>query len=476
MSDILNFSSIYLSRIGNTFVGSGSGIRISGLNGDDDIIGTQLDDIISGDEGADVLHGAGGTDQIDGGAGHDVIRGGDGNDYLISGGDVDYVYGGSGNDYLVAQGLYTGGFATGGIFDGGSGDDKIDISEQINPTLQGGGGVDTIGFRSVVLSQFGPSNGFEILQQISNSVTGTSDADRLNFDLTAQNLRGYTALTVQAGNGNDWVGGTNAMDELYGEAGNDRLYGRAGNDKLFGGDGDDILDGGSGGDTMQGGAGNDWYYVDITTYSDPASSIDGVIEYANEGTDTVVSTVSFTLSPYLENLVLAGGNGLTGTGSAGANRIVGSDSAETLSGMDGNDILTGNGGRDILLGGNGDDSLSGGAAKDELTGGAGKDYFRFDALSDMLATTATADIIHDFSQPDRDWIILARIDADSSTVTDDAFHFVGTTAFSSTAGELRYQVIAGNTYVSGDVNGDAAADFMIRLDGVQTLTAADFAL
>lgn len=40
-------------------------------------------------------------------------------------------------------------------------------------------------------------------------------------------------------------------------------------------------------------------------------------------------------------------------------------------------------------------------------------------------------------------------------------------------GELRYEFAGSDTLVSGDTNGDRAADFTIRLTGAITLTAAD---
>ena len=85
---------------------------------------------------------------------------------------------------------------------------------------------------------------------------------------------------------------------LYGGAGNDSLTGANGADTLDGGAGDDTLIGGSGdGDTMIGGSGDDSYYVFTT---------DNIVEKANEGNDTVYSSVSFSLleMPNVENLVL----------------------------------------------------------------------------------------------------------------------------------------------------------------------------
>jgi Ca2+-binding RTX toxin-like protein len=69
--------------------------------------------------------------------------------------------------------------------------------------------------------------------------------------------------------------------------GNDIIFGGAGDDTIFGGPGNDRIDGGTGADFMAGGPGNDLFIVDSTG--------DRVIEAPGGGTDTVHSTVSFTL-------------------------------------------------------------------------------------------------------------------------------------------------------------------------------------
>jgi Ca2+-binding RTX toxin-like protein len=126
----------------------------------------------------------------------------------------------------------------------------------------------------------------------------------------------------------------------------------------------------------------------------------------------------------------------------------------------------------------GNDTIEGGADRDDMTGGIGADTFLFRDGDFSGTTFATADIIRDFSSAEGDHLNLAFVDANTSNGagTNEAFSFIGTAAFSHTAGELRYEQISGYTYVYGDTNGDGAADFMVRLDGLHSLTGGDFVL
>ncbi|MCC5619857.1 pre-peptidase C-terminal domain-containing protein [Nostoc sp. CHAB 5715] len=183
---------------------------------------------------------------------------------------------------------------------------------------------------------------------------------------TGDNLFGTSGNDTIVG----WASGGNANstsgnDTLNGADGNDSLAGGTANDSLIGGSGNDTLDGGLGTDTLIGGAGDDTYLVDTT--------LDRITEAANSGTDTVRSSVTYTLGTNLENLRLREGSDITGTGNSLSNFIFGNTSNNTLNGGAGNDTLDGNNGNDILNGGDGNDSLQGGPGNEVLNGGAGDD-------------------------------------------------------------------------------------------------------
>lgn len=74
--------------------------------------------------------------------------------------------------------------------------------------------------------------------------------------------------------GNDSIWGGDGNDILSGAAGNDNLFGDGGNDSLYGVDGDDNLDGGAGYNVAVGGSGNDDFRNVAKTY-DLSSSDNG---------------------------------------------------------------------------------------------------------------------------------------------------------------------------------------------------------
>jgi Ca2+-binding RTX toxin-like protein len=284
--------------------------------------------------------------------------------------------------------------------------------------------------------------------------TATSTGTIRNDDAVA----GGTTPTA----GDDILTGTDGADRIDALAGDDVLDGRAGADTLYGGAGNDTLMGGAGVDRLEGGVGDDTYYVDSTS--------DLVVEKGSAGTDTVISSAAgkFTLKTNIENLVLTGTADNSGTGNSGDNTITGNAGSNTLSGDDGNDSIFGWGG---------DDLIEGGAGWDTLSGGAGDDRFIFRAVGDVGGGSSglSSDIVMDWAVGDK--IDLSRIDAISSTSTNDKFTFVESGTFTG-GGQLRYgqDAVAGETYVEGDINGDGAADFSLALRGLHALSSTDIIL
>lgn len=181
----------------------------------------------------------------------------------------------------------------------------------------------------------------------------------------------------------------------------------------------------------------------------------------------------------------------TFTLSSGADKANGMAGNDLMRGMGGNDTLLGSGGADTLIGGGGNDKLTGGIGNDRLMGGAGRDImagndgadrFIFVAANQTGATAATADRITDFTHG-TDRIDLHLIDASSLLDGNNAFTFIGHNAFGTdSAGQIRYAQfdLAGTagdyTLVYLDTDVDTGAEAAIRLNGLVTLTAADFAL
>lgn len=189
--------------------------------------------------------------------------------------------------------------------------------------------------------------------------------------------------------------GTADADKLDGGYHNDTLNGGGGNDTLWGGGGYDVLSGGDGADVMAGGDDNDTYYV--------GSADDVVVEEASGGTaDRVITSVSYTLANYVENLTASGSRALTLAGNTLGNIITGNSAANKIYGNAGHDKLSGGGGNDTLSGGVGNDTLYGGVGKDALSGGAGRDIFVFNTKP---SKTTNLDRITDFNvKEDRIWI------------------------------------------------------------------------
>jgi Ca2+-binding RTX toxin-like protein len=197
-----------------------------------------------------------------------------------------------------------------------------------NDTLDGGTGADSL--------VGGTGNDVYIVDNASDKVIENANE---GIDLvqsgvtwtlaTSTNIENLTLTSTSAINGTG-----NTLDNV--------LIGNSAVNALTGGAGNDTLDGGVGADSLAGGTGNDTYIVD--------NASDKVVENAGEGTDTVKSSVTWSLASLanVENLTLTGTSAINATGNATANVLVGNGVANTLTGGGGNDTYQGGQGADAL--------------------------------------------------------------------------------------------------------------------------------
>ncbi|RON27000.1 calcium-binding protein, partial [Pseudomonas frederiksbergensis] len=404
--------------------------------------------------GSDNLTGVGNTQNnvLTGNAGNNILNGAAGLDTLIGGaGDDSYVLDQFGELALLQE-------------TADQGRDLLNIAYTSTPTT---GTVD--------LSQ---SN----LQNVENvTLTGLGAFTVVGNDLNNTLLGNASINTLQGGAGNDWLDGGVGADILSGGSGDDTyvidnatdkvieladegrdlirtavsytlstnvedgvllgaaalnltgneldnsLTGNAAANVLDGKAGADTLDGGLGADLMIGGTGNDTYIVDnlkdvVTETSTLASEI-----------DTVRSSVSWTLSANVENLILTGTNNLNGVGNALDN------------------VLNGNSGNNVLNGGTGLDTLS---------GGAGDDTYTLDQAGELVLLQETADQGRDLlnityaSTPTTSIIDLSQ----SNLQNVENVTLTGLGAFTVIGNDLN-NTLLGNAYVN-DLQGGGGNDWL----------------
>jgi len=356
----------------------------SGINA----TGSGLVDHITGNTGSNIIEGGVGADILDGGAGTDTLS---------------YKNSSLGVNISLQMSSASGGDAQGDTFSNfenvtGSANDDIIEGNTGSNVLVGGGGHDTLTYANAVSTT---TKGVTIsLASTSSQSTGISGSDKIS-----------------------------GFSDLIGSIYNDKLTGDANSNNIWGLAGDDKLDGGAGADHLYGGIGNDTYVVD--------NAGDVVDETGGNGTDTVLSSVNFSLLEsdgqvlgMVENLTLTGSAKIDGTGNALANTIIGNGAANTIEGGAGADTMdggsgvdtlsyansasgvevhlngsslgfgvggdaqgdqfknfenvTGSGHDDLLFGDKGNNIIDGGAGTDRMDGGAGNDTYIVDNGNDIV--------------------------------------------------------------------------------------------
>jgi len=413
----------------------------------ENLVGSTGDDVLGGDNNANRLEGLGGSDRFLASAGVDDILGGDGSDtidystlssasaiavtlqdtapttVIVTGSDndtiasVENIVGTFGDDTLTGdaqdntlEGRAGNDMLNGGAGDdtllGGSGTDQVTASEGADIT-DGGAGVDTVDFSALAAGQ-----------SIDVELNDSTDATVTIAGGTDQTIRNVENII-----------GTDANDQITGDAQENNLQTLAGDDVLGASSGADILDGGSG--------------VDTVDYS----SLEGIqrinVALSGSSTSTVqVSGGTNDLIVNIENVIGTAGND-TLTGDSQDNRLEGRLGDDTLIGAGGNDMLdggagasdtvdysaapndvnidlaaglasedgylavdtvlnvenvigsanedtiAGSGAANVLDAGAGDDALSASAGSDDMDGGAGSDTLDYSRLTGVSGVSAT---------------------------------------------------------------------------------------
>ncbi len=282
--------------------------------------GNALNNNIVGNSGANTLDGMGGADTMTGGDGNDTYVVDSASDVIVElatatsgSGDtvnsyISYVLGANLEKLTLVGTANINGTGNGlaNTIKGNSGNNLIDGGIG-NDTMQGGDGDDTY-----------------VLDVGTDTVTEVADA---GIDTVRVGLSHTLALHVEnlelQGSG-DLEGNGNGLAN-----------------RLTGTSGKNLLDGKVGADTMVGLGGNDTYVVDNVG--------DVVTEAAAGGVDQVNSSVSYTLGGEIENLLLTGASGISGTGNGLANVITGNGSGNLIDGMGGVDTMTGGFGNDTFV-------------------------------------------------------------------------------------------------------------------------------
>ncbi len=165
-------------------------------------------------------------------------------------------------------------------------------------TIADGNGNDTLDF-----------SGFS-----NNQIIDLRSTDKSSSSLFTSNIAGLT--------GNLVIAAETIIENAVGGSGSDTITGNNVNNNLDGGGGNDLLIGGLGDDT---------YVVE--------SIADNVSENLNEGTDLVLTSVSFTLPNNVENITLTGSSDINATGNSLDNKLKGNSGTNKIDGALGTDTV-----------------------------------------------------------------------------------------------------------------------------------------
>ncbi len=478
----------------NALVGNGANNVLNGGGGADSMTGGLGDDLYFVDNAGDIVteNVGEGTDEVrtglasfsiaalanvenltglaatgqtlTGNSGNNVVTGGGGNDFVrFQDGGNDSGIGGLGNDVFLFGSTMDGL----DLVDGGAGTDQIALQGGSAFTFGSGVvGIESLGLLSGSDTRFGGPGGLLHSYGLTTRDVNVAAGVQLVVDgaklLVGENL---TFNGAAESDGSFFIYGGRGVDTLMGGAKNDVFL--FGSDNHFGAS--DVVNGGSAGTDQLALRGS----YTLTFGAGQLIGIEslGLLSAFDTRFGALGSNYSYNLTTHDNNV--AGGVQMTVDGAKlrGLETLVFNGAAE----MNGSFRIFGGINGDTLTGSQNGDILQGSGGADNLRGGGGADGFRYLAASD--SSTGAVDHILDFTTG-LDKIDLSKIDANTLAAADQAFNWIGSSAFSNVAGQLRAFQQGGDWILQGDINGDGVADLVVALtlQGPTPLSAADFLL
>lgn len=331
------------------------------------------------------------------------------------------------------------------IVNGGDGSNLIDLTgvttadfaADLPITVNGGDGNDTI-----------------LGSEFNDSLVGGNGADSIVGGLGDDSLEGNNGNdTISGGVDDDSILGGDGADVITGDVGNDTVIAGNGADNVSGGDGTDSLNGGDGSDTLNGDAGDDTLSGD-------------------SGNDSLLGgTDNDSISGGIGNDTASGGDGLdTINGGADNDSLNGDDGTDSIDGSDGNDALFGGNDNDTLNGGVGNDSALGNAGNDSVLGGTGNDFLvggadddtvRGNAGNDTIFGGTGSDLLFGDAGNDRIQSVGSSLSIANATTVTEGDSGVTSVNFTVTLAEASSQTITA-TFQTEDGSAIAGFDYVAK--------------
>ena len=227
--DTLNSSNI---------VSSWKSVEIDGFEGADTITGGAGGDVLDGGKGADIINGGVGPDYIDGGWGNDTINLFSTKQYSASydAHNVSASWQVGTNAKISLSGKTK--FET--VVDGGSNIDTVNLSEEGDAYFLHDSFSSFNQSIALITDRYTGSSNTQRILNIEN-INGLGGDDIIDLTSPDYSLAGQV-ITIDGGEGNDIIWGSNSIETILGGAGNDIIFGGVGADTLTGGLGADTFE------------------------------------------------------------------------------------------------------------------------------------------------------------------------------------------------------------------------------------------